>query len=534
MLHYILQTIVFQLLFLILYDLFLKKETFFNWNRVYLLGTSIMSLMLPFIKLESLRNVVPKDLMIILPEVIIGNQITSNPKGVILEGIDMGVSDFNTLEIIILIGISIALVIFLVKMFSMIYMIQDNPKYRRDDLLIVKLLDSSKAFSFFNYVFLGEKINYDDRDSILEHEIIHVRDKHSLDLIYFEILRIVFWFNPLVYIYQNRISTLHEFTADAKAVKNHELKIYYQKLLSQVFETQNLSFINTFFKKSLIKKRIVMLSKSRSRQVNIVKYVLLIPMVLGMIFYTSCVQENGQDDKVVQEKSILQNTSLIEKIEAVKSQIEIQGNTTNEEHQGFDLLLRTVTGTELDPELVKEVQLYTASKNKTPLMQKVTEVFEQIQKQGNISDDEEKALKGFLVFVTEDGLNNPALQDGIEIVEVPFGVIDEVPVFPGCETLTKEEQKKCMVEMVTKHVMQNFNTKVADSLKLSGKMKISSMFIINNKGVVENIKARAPHPALEKETLRVLDLLPDMTPGMQSGKPVNVPFALPIIFQLKE
>src|SRR5690606_32713893 len=73
MLHYILQTVAFQLFFLIVYDLFLKKETFFNWNRAYLLITAILSVILPFVKFESVKHIVPKQFIIRLPEVIIGN-----------------------------------------------------------------------------------------------------------------------------------------------------------------------------------------------------------------------------------------------------------------------------------------------------------------------------------------------------------------------------------------------------------------------------------------------------------------------------
>ena len=534
MLHYILQTIAFQLFFLVLYDLFLKKETFFNWNRTYLLGTSLLSFLLPFIRIESFRNVIPNEMVIVLPEIFVGQDNATRDAGVLLDGLTFNRMDTSIWEIVLYTGMTLALIIFSIKIFKLILMIRNNPRFRSGNVQIIQLLESSSAFSFFNYVFIGEQIKNDDRNSILEHEIIHVRDKHTLDLIYFEILRIIFWFNPMVYMYQNRIGLLHEYTADAKVVKKQELSTYYQNLLSQVFETRNLSFINAFFKQSLIKNRIIMLSRSRSKEIHLLKYALLVPIVLGMIVYTSCSEVQPQKEITVVGELATDGSQLIEKINAVKGQIEIQGNTTDEEHKGFDLLLRTVTGTEFDPELVKEIQAYTASENKTALMQKVTDVFEQIQIQGNISDEEEKALKGFLVLVTDNGFKNPAFQDVIQIVEVPFGVIDEVPVYPGCEAMTKEAQKKCMIEMVTKHVVQNFNTKVADSLELSGRMKIVSMFRINNKGVVENVKARAPHPALEEETIRVLEMLPEMIPGMQSGKPVNVPFSLPIIFELKE
>jgi len=81
MVHYIIQTIAFQLFFLIIYDLFLKKETFFNWNRTYLLVTAICSLIIPFIKISSFKNIISQDYMVNLPEIFIGstNQSEVNP-----------------------------------------------------------------------------------------------------------------------------------------------------------------------------------------------------------------------------------------------------------------------------------------------------------------------------------------------------------------------------------------------------------------------------------------------------------------------
>ena len=82
----------------------------------------------------------------------------------------------------------------------------------------------------------------------LSHELVHIREKHSLDLLYFELLRILCWFNPLVYIYQKRISEVHEYIADAIIVKGKNKSDYYEKLLAEVFQTQQFSFTNQFFK----------------------------------------------------------------------------------------------------------------------------------------------------------------------------------------------------------------------------------------------------------------------------------------------
>src|SRR5690606_1341214 len=276
MLHYILQTVAFQLFFLLIYDLFLKKETFFNWNRSYLLITAIASVTLPFIKLESMKSIVPENFVIRLPEVIIGevNPIENIPMEITSDTITQSSFTWNW-DYLLFIGMVIASIILLYKIVKISMLIQNNPKRWKDNILIVNLMKSNVAFSFFHYVFLGEYIKDEEKDAIIEHESVHVNQRHTLDLLFFELLRILFWFNPLVYLYQSRMTILHEYIADAKAMKQTSKKQYYQNLLSQVFDTQQISFTNTFYKQSLIKKRIVMLSKSKSHKIHLLKYALL-------------------------------------------------------------------------------------------------------------------------------------------------------------------------------------------------------------------------------------------------------------------
>ncbi len=122
-----------------------------------------------------------------------------------------------------------------------------------------------------------------------------------------------------------------------------------------------------------------------------------------------------------------------------------------------------------------------------------------------------------------------------EDVEVPFAVIENVPVFPGCEKEKSNQKKKeCMSEKITKFVSKNFNTDLAGDLGLSGRQRISVMFKIDKTGNVTGIQARAPHPGLEKEAARVIGKLPKMQPGKQRGKAVTVPYALPIVFQVQD
>ena len=122
-----------------------------------------------------------------------------------------------------------------------------------------------------------------------------------------------------------------------------------------------------------------------------------------------------------------------------------------------------------------------------------------------------------------------------EIVEdVPFVIIEKVPVFPGCKG-TNEELRKCFSEQTTKFVSQHFNTNLAADIGLeSGTIqKIFVIFKIDKNGNITNIKARAPHKKMEEEAIRVVSSLPTMIPGMQRGIPVGVSYGLPIVFKVK-
>lgn len=122
-----------------------------------------------------------------------------------------------------------------------------------------------------------------------------------------------------------------------------------------------------------------------------------------------------------------------------------------------------------------------------------------------------------------------------EIADVPFAVIENVPIFPGCESKKNNaERKKCMSEKVSKLVNKKFNTELGSDLGLSGVNRIFVSFKIDKNGNIVNIRSRAPHPRLEQEAARVIKLLPKMTPGKQRGKPVGVLYSLPITFKVED
>jgi protein TonB len=121
-----------------------------------------------------------------------------------------------------------------------------------------------------------------------------------------------------------------------------------------------------------------------------------------------------------------------------------------------------------------------------------------------------------------------------EIADIPFAVIENVPIYPGCEYASDNETRKnCMSQKVQEFVKNNFNTGWAAELGLEGRQRIFVTFRINKFGDVVDVKARAPHPKLEEEAIKIVKSLPHMTPGKQRGVPVGVLYGLPIIFQVE-
>ena len=470
MIHYILQTLAFQLLFLLVYDLFLKRETFFNWNRVYLLVTPLLSLLLPFIKVDAIQQNIPEQFVIQLPAVIVGGGASEEVSSA--ENLTSFVS-FGW-ETIWFLGVTISLFFFGYKWYKLLKLKKSGTQAQFEKWKLVMLPKSDSAFSFFNTVFLGEKLSETQKQNILLHEKVHIEQRHSIDLLFFELMRIIFWFNPLVYVFQNRMELLQEFIADDRVASQKDRASYYQDLLSQVFKTEKISFINTFFNHSLIKKRIVMLQKSK--KIFQLKYLLLVPVVCGMLVYTSCAQEA--------EGGIASNSA--------------------------DLTVDTTS--------------------KSEVIQNIEALKEAIAAKGNLTAEEESALKTLMVLTSEEGLNNLHFDEVKDQLEIPFGVIDKVPTYPGCEGLSNEATKKCFTEKISAFIGENFQMKNLNNTNIVGKQKIVTTFVINREGVVVVKEIKAKHPELKAEALRTLNLLPKMIPGEHQGKKVAVQYGLPIVF----
>jgi|TARA_B110000444_G_scaffold222589_1_gene224618 protein TonB len=116
-------------------------------------------------------------------------------------------------------------------------------------------------------------------------------------------------------------------------------------------------------------------------------------------------------------------------------------------------------------------------------------------------------------------------------IDVPFAIIEDVPLYPGCENVPKSQRRKCFQEKIQKHIYNEFRyPEIAQEMGIQGRVFVQ--FMIGKDGKISGIRTRGPDKNLEKEANRIISKLPRMTPGKQRGRPVRVPFSIPVTFKL--
>ena len=124
------------------------------------------------------------------------------------------------------------------------------------------------------------------------------------------------------------------------------------------------------------------------------------------------------------------------------------------------------------------------------------------------------------------------VEEEFDDIDVPFAVIEDVPIFPGCESVAKSQRRACFQEQMNKHIRRNFRyPEIAQEMGIQGRVYVN--FIIAKDGSITNIRMRGPDKNLENEAARIIGRLPKMTPGKQRGRAVRVPFSIPITFRLQ-
>ncbi|CAG5008111.1 hypothetical protein DYBT9275_04195 [Dyadobacter sp. CECT 9275] len=262
---------LYWVLFYACYLLFLRRQTFFIWNRFYLIAALIISFALPFI-------IYPES----APALPVIYEITSQPFTV--STVQAETPSLLTLTNMLWFVYAIGAVISGFKLYRSIRqlsgLLHEGERIELEDCTVI-LIDSDQvgSFSFLKWIVINRSDYENHFDAILRHEMIHVGQKHSYDILWIEFLKIIFWFNPILIFYKNAIQEVHEYLAD-EAAPNRET--YAMFLVSYALNAPIASLTNHFFKPSQIKARIRMIYKNRSSKWLLSTYMITL-LSVGLI-----------------------------------------------------------------------------------------------------------------------------------------------------------------------------------------------------------------------------------------------------------
>lgn len=277
-----------------LYWLFLRRETFFQWNRAYLLLAPVVACTIPAlrIRLESPAPVpaavVPVVPALDLPALIEQAQSAPQAVGQSLHQSVGGISLGEALWWVYLLGLVLFLLHLAVQLFRMARFIRQCRRVAQGGVVLATGPAETPLASFFGFVFWHPG-TVDERAQHLmfEHEMVHVRQWHSLDVVLIEVLIAMQWFNPLLYMYRRSLRTVHEYIADAYVVSRTRQRLAYAQLLADQITGKRAqpALVNTFH--SLIQNRLIMLAKPPSGPLRRAKYLFSLPLFAALLLLFS-------------------------------------------------------------------------------------------------------------------------------------------------------------------------------------------------------------------------------------------------------
>ncbi|MGZ3750611.1 MAG: M56 family metallopeptidase [Mucilaginibacter sp.] len=288
MIDYIIKSAICLAALLMIYHLLLEKEKMHVFNRYFLLTSILFSLAIPLITIHTSS---PQLAHINYAEIIHPRQIAETGQYVPSTNIQQNTVELNWQLITVIIYITGALLMlgrFFVNLFRITRCISQNETIKEEDAVIVLTGNKIVPHSFWRYIFF----NKDDHEQSIPqelylHELTHIREKHSLDILLIEFLQIIFWFNPIFILYKKAIRLNHEFLADDSVLNHfHNITTYQQLLLDMILFTQPVT-LSSNLTYSLTKKRMIMMKKITPRSKAITRKIALIPLFAMLVFLFS-------------------------------------------------------------------------------------------------------------------------------------------------------------------------------------------------------------------------------------------------------
>ncbi|QNK62599.1 TonB family protein [Pedobacter sp. PAMC26386] len=535
--HYFLQVNIYLVIFYAFYKLLLDKETYFVLNRMYLIAAGGLSLIIPFLRPEwFVRQPATQQIKISI------DQLTMIAQGTVAPDESNPFSLIQALIVLYILGILFFLGRFIFQLFAVKKLFRANP--------------AGMAFSF-----LGRKVidpALPGLDTIERHEEIHIRQHHTFDVLFFELLGVLVWCNPIIYFYKTTIKNIHEYLADEEAAKfQGDKETYAMLILSQAFGVNQNILTNSFFNQSLIKKRVFMLYKKRSAKTAVLKYGLFLPLfAVTLLLSSATINKNESLRKVAEEISVpisLPEPSLpIIKAGPVKKETgswapfyaylaksikypvaaykdQLQGNVTikftlqNNEPKNVGTV--TQLGSGCDAEVMKTILNFNGFKSTENGQYSITIAFRMNGATTPLKNTQNINLKGYkplrLITIISNYDSKTQPQD-TEAKVYDFVSIDTQPGFPG-----GMDHFYAYLHKAVRYP--------AEAVKNNIQGKVFLSFIVEKTGELKDIKVeRKLGWGTDEEAVRLLSSSPKWTPGTQDGVPVRVKYNIPISFTLTQ
>lgn len=279
-LFYLLEANLYLFIFYGFFKIFLNKDTFYSLNRYYLIFSTLISFLIPFFKVGIWNN----EVINVVEEAVFTEQaITPNANMIQHPQIVESAFTLNSFIFTVYLVVTLFFIFRLIKGFIYILKIKSMNKYGiKNGIRIIYLEKSNAAFSFFNLLFIDPEL--ENQSTIRKHEMAHIKQGHSFDILFCELIGAINWFNPVVYLLKKDIKLIHEYLADLE-VTNSDMKKYDYAmfLIKQSISLQNLTLTNQIFNSSLLKKRISMLNQNKTAGWVRLKMLFVLPIICGML-----------------------------------------------------------------------------------------------------------------------------------------------------------------------------------------------------------------------------------------------------------
>ncbi len=294
---YIIKLSVSLAIFYLFYFLVLRKLTFYNWNRWYLLGYTLLSFFIPFINISPVLDKYEMG----GSESISWVPVIGNNKETLNNTLQTSatITTWQVLILIIVGGMLILLIRLLVQYLSYCRLLKNADILSKGDINFYRIHDSIAPFSFGQSIFMNPALHTkDELEEIIKHEMVHVKQRHTIDIIWGELLCMLNWVNPFAWLIRKAIRQNLEFIADRKVLEHGFDKTDYQYLLLKVVGNNRFSITHQFNFSSL-KKRIAMMNKLKTAKKHLVKFLFIIPLIALMLVAFRNRSTNSSNLKIV-------------------------------------------------------------------------------------------------------------------------------------------------------------------------------------------------------------------------------------------